>query len=97
MPLCCASLQKVLRHVVQLLERLGRADDELHRQADAARQRRRLEGDDPLRRRSSFSSCCTIGCSIVGGVALRWSHGFSTMPAMDWPGTSSWKTCSVSG
>ena len=30
-------------------------------------------------------------------VRVRWSHGFSTMPAMVWPGTSSWKTWSVSG
>jgi hypothetical protein len=40
-------LQELLRHVVQALEGIRRADDELDRQADAARQRRRLEGDDP--------------------------------------------------
>ena len=38
--------QKLLSNVVQALERLGRADHELNRQSDAARQRRRLEGDD---------------------------------------------------
>ncbi len=39
-------LQELLGDVVEALERLGGADDELHRQADAARQRRRLERDD---------------------------------------------------
>jgi len=39
-------LQELLRHVVEARERLGRADHELHGQAEAAGQRRRLEGDD---------------------------------------------------
>ena len=47
MPLCQRLLQKLLRDVVQALERLGGDDDELHRQAEAARQRRRLERGDP--------------------------------------------------
>ena len=38
-------LQKVLRNLVKPLERLGGADHELNRQADASRQRRRLKGD----------------------------------------------------
>ena len=41
------------------------------------------------------TSLWTMGWSTFA-VALRWSHGFSTMPAIDWPGTSSWKTWSVS-
>ena len=41
--------------------------------------------------------CCWIsGCSAAV-VRVRWSHGFSTMPAMFWPGMSSWNTWSVSG
>ena len=39
-------LQKLLRDVVQPLERLGGDDDELNRQADAAGQRRRLKRGD---------------------------------------------------
>ena len=40
--------------------------------------------------------CCTTGCRSFA-VLVRWSQGLSTMPEIDWPGTSSWKTCSVSG
>ena len=40
-------LQELLRHVVQSRERIGGGDHELHRQADAARQRRRLKRRDP--------------------------------------------------
>ncbi len=43
-----------------------------------------------------FSACCTMGFSWLL-VRVRSSQGFSTMPASDWPGTSSWKTLPVSG
>ena len=39
-------LQELLRHVIQVRERIGAADDELDRQALSARQRRRLERHD---------------------------------------------------
>ena len=47
MPLLQRLLQELLRDVVEALERIGGGDDELHRQADAAGQRRRLERRDP--------------------------------------------------
>ena len=94
-PLCRACCRNFCATLFSALERFGGADDELNRQADAARQRRRLErgdaeaGDLPI-------SCCIIGCNSLV-VRARWSHGFSTMPPIFWPGTSSWNTCSVSG
>ena len=90
-------LQEVLRHLVQRTEGAGRVDDELDRQTDGAGQRRRLEGHDLRARRPSGRPRCWIIGWIWFDVSLRWSHGFSTMPAIDWPGTSSWKTWSVSG
>ena len=96
MPLFVRFLEERLRHLVELIEGLRRVDDELHRQAVAAGQRRRLEGDDLRAGDAGLTSCCMIGWSWLE-VLARSSHGFSTMPAIDWPGTSSWKTWSVSG
>ncbi len=90
-------LQEVLRHLVQRTESAGRVDDELDRQADGAGQRRRLERHD-LRARDLLRDLVLDASAGAGSTSsFRWSHGFSTMPAIDWPGTSSWKTWSVSG
>ena len=94
MPLFVASWRNCLRDLVELLEGLRGVDDELHRQAVAAGQRRRLEGDD-LRAGDAADLLLDDRLELVGGRA-RWSQGFRTMPAMDWPGTSSWKTWSIS-
>ena len=96
MPLCSACCRNCCAISFKRVERLGRDDDELHRQADTARQRRRLKRGDPhagdLVRVPAAEPAADRWWSWS-----RWSHGLNTMPAIDWPGTSSWKTCSVSG
>ena len=59
-------LQELLRHVVQRLERAGRVDHELDRQAGRAGQRRRLEGHD-LRAGDAGELALHDRLQLVGG------------------------------
>jgi hypothetical protein len=88
----------LLRHRVQVLERLGGGDDELHRQARGARQRRELEGHH-LGAGDAVPAWLQVGW-ISCALRVRWSQGLSSTPAMPALvlGTPvSWNICSYSG
>ena len=63
MPLVVRFLQELLRDLVQRLERLGRADDELHRQADAPGSGGGWKATTWAPAMPRPACCCTICCS----------------------------------
>ena len=96
MPLFWAVLKEFAGHLVQAFEGVGGLNDELDRQGRGYPEEAGAGRPPPRTPAMWLSSCWMTGCSWLA-VCWRWSQGLSTIPAMDVPGMSSWKTWSVSG